>query len=64
MEINQASGDQSVRGVTHYDITMGDDIARDPHCDITMGNDVTREIDCDATMSNDVTMYLLWHHNA
>ncbi len=36
MEITQASGDQSVRGVTHYDITMGNHIARYAHCDITM----------------------------
>ncbi len=25
---------------THYDITMGNDIARDIHCDVTMSNDV------------------------
>ncbi len=35
------SGDQSVRGSTHYDIIMGNDIARDAHCDITMGNYAT-----------------------
>ncbi len=26
--------------MTHYDITMGNDIARDAHCDITMSNDI------------------------
>ncbi len=36
---------------THYDITMGNDIARDVHCEITMGNDVVRDIHCDVTMS-------------
>ncbi len=41
---------------THYDITMGNDVAKDAHCDITMGNDVTRDIHCDITMSNDVAM--------
>ncbi len=41
---------------THYDITMGNDIARDAHCEITMGNDVARDIHCDDTMSNDIAM--------
>ncbi len=36
MEINQASGDQSMLGATHYDITMGNDIAKNAHCDIIM----------------------------
>ncbi len=40
----------------HYDITMGDDIARDVHCEITMGNAFARDIHCDVTMSNDVAM--------
>ncbi len=26
--------------MTHYDITMGNDIAKDIHCDVTMSNDV------------------------
>ncbi len=41
---------------THYDITFGNDIARDAHCEIIMGNDVARNIHCDVTMSNDVVM--------
>ncbi len=41
---------------THYDITMGNDIARDAHCEITMGNDIARDIHCDITMSNDIVM--------
>ncbi len=42
--------------ITHYDIRMRNDIARDTHCNITMGNDVVREIHCDVTMSNDVVI--------
>ncbi len=26
--------------MTHYDITMGNDIAKDIHCDVTMSNDM------------------------
>ncbi len=40
--------------ITHYDITIGNDIARDAHCDITMGNSVARGIHYDITISNDV----------
>ncbi len=53
MEINQYD---IIAMATHYDITMGNDIARDAHCEITMGNDIARDIHCDVTMSNDVTM--------
>ncbi len=35
--------------ITHYDITMGNDITRDAHCTITMGNDFARDIHCDVT---------------
>ncbi len=48
MEINQ----YDITMATHYDITMGIDIARDFHCEITMGNDVH----CDVTMSNGIDM--------
>ncbi len=42
MEINQASGDQSVciTIVTHYDITMGNNVSMDAYCAITMTCDV------------------------
>ncbi len=30
-----------MRGATTYDITMGNDVARDAHCDIKMGKNVT-----------------------
>ncbi len=57
MEINQAGGDQyDITMATHYDITMGINVARDAHCDFTMGNDVARDIYCDVTMSNDIAM--------
>ncbi len=52
VEMNQ----YDITMVTHYDITMGNDIARYAHCEITMGNDVARDIHCDITMSNDVAM--------
>ncbi len=42
--------------MTHYDITMGNDIARDAHCYITMGNDIASDIHCDIIMSTDVFM--------
>ncbi len=41
---------------THYDITMGNDVARDAQCEITMVNDVARDIHCDITISNNITM--------
>ncbi len=40
VEINQ----YNITMATHYDITMGNDIARNADCDITMGNDVARDI--------------------
>ncbi len=40
--------------MTHYYITMSNDVARDAQCNNTMGNDVARDIHCDVTMSNDI----------
>ncbi len=37
--------------MTHYDITIGNDVNRDVHCDIIMGYDVV-------IGANDVTMHL------
>ncbi len=51
MEINQ----YDIMMVTHYDITMGNNVTRDTH-EITMGNDIARDIHCDITMSNDIAM--------
>ncbi len=52
MEINQ----YDITMASHYDITMGNDIARYAHCEITMGNDVAGDIHCDITMSNHIAM--------
>ncbi len=52
VEINQ----YDITMATHYDITMGNAIARDAHCEITMGNDIARDINCDVKMSNDIAM--------
>ncbi len=52
VEINQ----YDITMATHYDITMGNDIARDAHCEITMGNYVARDIHYEVTMSNDIAM--------
>ncbi len=48
MEINQ----YDITMATNYNITMGNDVARDVHCEFTMSNDVH----CDITISNDVAM--------
>ncbi len=42
--------------ISHCDITMSIDIARNASCDFTMGNNDARNIHYDATMSNDVAM--------
>ncbi len=52
VEINQ----YDVTMATHFDITIGNDVARDAHCEITMGNDIARDIHCDVTMNNDIAM--------
>ncbi len=36
VEINQ----YDITMTTHYDITKGNDVARDVHCDVTMSNDI------------------------
>ncbi len=52
VEINQ----YDITMATLYDITMGNDIARDVHSEITMDNNIARDIHCDVTMSNDIAM--------
>ncbi len=39
--------------MTHYDITIGNDVARDVHCDIIMGHDVVIGTYHDITMQTD-----------
>ncbi len=57
MEINQ----YDITMATHYDITMGNDVAGDAHFEITMVNDIARDIHCDLTMSNDAAMNLFYY---
>ncbi len=58
IKINQVSRNQSVRGATpratHYNITMGNDIARYAHCYITMGNGVVKCTYHGITIHNDI----------
>ncbi len=42
LEINQ----YDITMAIHYDITMGNDVARDAHCEMTIGNDVAIDIHC------------------
>ncbi len=46
--------------MTHYDITIGNDVSRDVHCDITMGHDVAMGIYHDVTMDTDVARTLIY----
>ncbi len=62
VEINQ----YDITMATHYDITMGNDVARDSHLEITMDNVVARDIHFDVTMHNDIAMctyYSVIMHN-
>ncbi len=45
-------GRLSLCSVTHYDIKMDNDVARNTHCLTSMCNDIARDINCDVTMSN------------
>ncbi len=47
--------------MTHYDITMGNDIASDVHCDIIMGHDVVMGTYHDVTMHTDVAKILIYY---
>ncbi len=46
---------------THYDITMGNDFARDTHCDVTMSNDIAMCTYHGTTMHNDLAMNLFYY---
>ncbi len=46
--------------MTHYDITMGNDVTRDTHCDITMCNNIAMCTYHAITMHNGVTMNLFY----
>ncbi len=53
---------RSIRSVeiNEYDITMGNDVARDIHCDVTMSNDVA-VYTYGITMHNDSAMNIFYH---
>ncbi len=46
--------------MAHYDITIGNDVARDVHCDITMGYDVAMGTYHDVTMHTDVARTIIY----
>ncbi len=47
--------------MSHYDITIGNDIARDIHCDIIMGQDIGIVVHHDVTMHTDVAKTLIYY---
>ncbi len=57
MEINQ----YDITMDTHYDITMGNDVARKIHCDYTTSNDIAMCTYHGITMHNDVAMNLFYY---
>ncbi len=46
--------------MTHYDSTIGNDVARDVHCDIIIGHDVAMGTYHDVTMHTDVATTLMY----
>ncbi len=46
--------------MTHYDITIGNEVARDVHCDIIMDHDVIGTY-YDVTMQTDVARMLIYY---
>ncbi len=46
--------------MTHYDITIANDVTRDFHCDIIMGHDVVMGTYHDVTMQIDVARMLTY----
>ncbi len=47
--------------MTHYETTIGNDVARDVHCDIIMGHDVVIGTYHDVTMHTDVARMLIYY---
>ncbi len=52
VEINQ----YGITNDTHYDITMGNDVAMDNHCYVTMSNDIAIGTYHGVTMHNDIAV--------
>ncbi len=46
--------------INQYDITMGNDVARDIHCAVTMNNDIAMCTYHGITMHNDVAMNIFY----
>ncbi len=46
--------------MTHYDITIGNDVVKDIHCDIIMGHDVAIGTYHYVTMHTDVARTLIY----
>ncbi len=46
--------------MTHYDITIGNDVATDVHCEIIMGHGIIKGTYHDVTMHTDVDMTLIY----
>ncbi len=53
--------DTTFCSIIHYDITIGNDVARDVHCDIIMGHDLVMEAYHDVTMHADVARNLIYY---
>ncbi len=47
--------------MTHYDITIGNDVARDVHCDIIMNHGIVIGTYHDVTMHTDVATPLIYY---
>ncbi len=47
--------------MTHYDITIGNDVAKDVHSEIIMGHSIVVGTYHDLTMHNDVAMTLIYY---
>ncbi len=47
--------------MTHYDITMGNDVARDVHCEIITDHGNVTGTYHDVTMHTDVAMTLIYY---
>ncbi len=47
--------------MTHYDITIRNDIARDVHCDIIMGDDVVMGAYHDVIMHTNIARTLIYY---
>ncbi len=47
--------------MTYYDITIGNDVARDVHCEIIMGHGIAMGTYHDVTMHADVVTTLIYY---